>query len=199
MYRMKKALAITMSAAMMVPATAFAAGSPVKTSIAGKTAQYEADYTGKDRVLIISIDGKELKEGTDFTVVGEEPTNAGTHIVTIKGMGTYEGEAKVTLTIKKSAAPVYTINTKAVKALKKGVKAKKLKKKSVKVKLKVKTTGKKTFKVKGKKAQKWLKVTKNGVLKLKKGTPKGTYKVVVKIKGTDNFAGGKKVLKIKVK
>ena len=84
--------------------------------------------------------------------------------------------------------------------LAKGFKAKKLKKKSMKIKLKVKSDGKvKGFKVKGKKAKKWIKVSKKGVVTLMKGIKKGTYKIRVQIKGTKNFKKGYQTIKIVVK
>ena len=51
MFNMKKALAVAMTVALMTPATAFAAGSPVLTSIAGQTATVTKQYSGKDEVL----------------------------------------------------------------------------------------------------------------------------------------------------
>ena len=70
----------------------------------------------------------------------------------------------------------------------------------MKIKLKVKSEGKvKSFKVKGKKVKKWVKVSKKGVVTLMKGIKKGTYKIRVKIKGTDNFGKGYRTIKIVVK
>lgn len=200
MFNMKKALAVAMTVALMTPATAFAAGSPVLTSIAGQTASVTKQYSGKDEVLKLTINGKELVEGEDFEIVGEEPTALGTYQLKIKGIKYYTGEATVTYTIEKADKPVYKVSKKAQKKLAKGFKASKLKKKSQKIKLNVKSDGKITgFKVKGKKAKKWITVTKKGVVTLKKGIKKGTYKIRIQIKGTENFKKGFQTIKIVVK
>lgn len=127
MNRFKKALAIALSAALMVPSTAFAAtSSPVKTVINGKKAEQ----------------------------------------------------------------PVVKMDKKVEKKLAKGFKATNLKKKSKTIDLGVK----------GKKAKKWLKVTKDGKVTLKKGIKKGVYKVRVKAKkGTKSYKKGTVVIKIVVK
>lgn len=200
MNRMKQALAVALSAALMVPSTAFAAGSPVKTGISGQTASASTVYTGTNQNLNITLGGKTLIEGTDFEVVGTKPTNAGTYSITIRGIGLYEGETTINYTITKANKPVMTYSKKTAKALAKGFKAKQLKKTSKKIKLTVKTdNAKKTYKVKGKKAKKWIKVNKKGVVTLKKGIKKGVYKIRVKIKGTKNFKKGTRTIKIVIK
>ena len=157
-------------------------------------------YTGQDEVLKITVNGKELVEGTDFVIVGEQPTALGSHTLQIKGTGLYEGDATITYTITKANKPVFKLNRKVEKKLAKGFKAKSLKKKSKKIKLKLKSDGKiVAYTVKGKKAQNWVKVSKKGVVTLMKGIKKGTYKIRVKIKGTDNFKKGFRTIKIVVK
>ena len=200
MFNMKKAMAVAMTVALMVPSTAFAATPSVQKTQLGGNYSISSQYTGQDSVLKITVNGKELVEGTDFVLVGEQPTALGTHKLQIKGTGLYVGDATITYTITKADKPVYKLNKKTEKKLAKGFKAKKLKKKSMKIKLKVKSDGKvKGFKVKGKKAKKWVKVSKKGVVTLMKGIKKGTYKIRVKIKGTDNFAKGYRTIKIVVK
>lgn len=205
MNRMKKALAVVLTAALMVPSMGVAAASsPTKANIAstvGKTTITKT-YTGADQKLTITVGGKTLVEGVDFVIDGKEPTAVGTHTIKIKGAGLYGGTATVTYTIKKASKPVVTVSTKAVSAAKKGFKAKSLKKKSVTVKLGVKTPVKTkiTYSVKVKKSlKKYIKVSKSGKVTLKKGAKKGTYKVVINIKGTKSFKGGKKTITIKVK
>lgn len=209
MNRFKKALAIALSAALMVPSTAFAAtSSPVKTVINGKKAELVTEYTGKDQTLKITIDGKELVEGKDFVLVDAEPTEKGSYTLTIKGTGLFEGTATIAYTIKKAEQPVVKMDKKVEKKLAKGFKATNLKKKSKTIDLGVK--GKKakelakkanlTYSAKGKKAKKWLKVTKDGKVTLKKGIKKGVYKVRVKAKkGTKSYKKGTVVIKIVVK
>lgn len=201
MNRMKKVLAVVLTAALMVPSMGVAAASsPAKTSIANKSATITKVYTGADQVLTITIDGKQLVEGKDFVIVGTEPTVVGPHTLKIKGAGLYEGEATVKYTITKATKPVVTVSTKAVSAAKKGFTVKSLKKKAKTIKLGVKTTGKVTYTVKVKKSlKKYITVSKKGKVTLKKGAKKGTYKVVINVKGTKNFKGGKKTITIKVK
>lgn len=200
MNRMKKALAVVLTAALMVPSMGVAAASsPVKTDISKKTATITTSYTGADQVLKITIDGKELVEGTDFVLVDKEPTAVGTHKIKIKGAGLYEGETTVTYAITKATKPVYTVSAKALKAVAKKVNAKK---KKVVIKLGVKTPVKTkiTYTVKAKKSlKKYITVSKAGKVTIKKGAKKGTYKVVINIKGTTSFKGGKKTITIKVK
>lgn len=197
---MKKALAVAISAVLMVPSTAFAADSPTLIGISGQTASTSTVYTGTSQNLTITIGDKTLTEGTDFEVVGTKPTNAGTYTLTIRGIGQYEGETTISYTITKANKPVMTYSKKTAKVLAKGFKAKQLKKKSKKFKLNLKTDGaKKTYKVKGKKAKKWITVSKKGVVTLKKGIKKGVYKIRVKIKGTSNFKKGTRTIKIVVK
>lgn len=200
MFNMKKAMAVAMIVALMVPSTAFAATPSVQKTQLGGNHSISSHYTGQDSVLKITVNGKELVEGKDFVLVGEQPTALGTHKLQIKGTGLYVGDATITYTITKADKPVYKLNKKTEKKLAKGFKAKKLKKKSMKIKLKVKSDGKvKGFKVKGKKAKKWIKVSKKGVVTLMKGIKKGTYKIRVQIKGTKNFKKGYQTIKIVVK
>ena len=200
MFNLKKAMAVAMTVALMVPSTAFAATtSPAKNALSGNYT-ISSQYTGQDEVLKITVNGKELVEGTDFVIVGEQPTALGSHTLQIKGTGLYEGDATITYTITKANKPVFKLNRKVEKKLAKGFKAKSLKKKSKKKKLKLKSDGKiVAYTVKGKKAQKWVKVSKKGVVTLMKGIKKGTYKIRVKIKGTDNFKKGFRTIKIVVK
>lgn len=201
MINMKKALAVALTAALMVPSTVFAVESPGRTtSIAGQTASVTTEYTGTNQNLTVNVGGKDLVENQDFVVVGTKPTDAGTYTITIRGTGLYAGDMQVTYTITKAEKPVMTYTKKTAKALAKGFKAKQLQTKSKKIKLNLKTDGaKKTYKVKGKKAKKWIKVNKKGVVTLKKGIKKGVYKIRVKIKGTGNFKKGYKTIKIVIK
>lgn len=203
MNRMKQALAVALSAALMVPSTAFAANSPAPIEISqvvGPTTSISTEYTGTNQKLTIDVGGKTLKEDTDFAVVGVKPTAAGTYILRIVGIGEYWNETTISYTVTKANKPVMTYSKKTAKALAKGFKAKQLKKTSKKIKLTVKTgNAEKTYKVKGKKAKKWITVNKKGVVTLKKGIKKGVYKIRVKIKGTKNFKKGTRTIKIVIK
>lgn len=203
MNRMKKALAVALSAVLMVPSTAFAANSPAPIeviTITGQEVSTSTKYTGTNQKLTITIGDRTLTEDDDFVVVGTEPTDVGTYTLTIRGIGLYEGETTINYTITRANKPVMTYSNKTAKALAKGFKAKQLRKKSKKIKLNVKTDGaKKTYKVKGKKAKRWIKVNKKGVVTLRRGIKKGVYKIRVKIKGTSNFKKGTRTIRIVVK
>ena len=128
MLNMKKAMAVAMTVALIVPSTAFAAtSSPVKTSISGQKYTISSQYTGKDKVLKITVNGKELVEGEDFVIDGQQPTALGSYTLKIKGVGLYDGESTIAYTITKADKPVYKLNKKTTKKLAKGFKASKLK------------------------------------------------------------------------
>ena len=202
MNRMKKALAVILTVALMVPSMGVAAASVTAKDIAkeiGTTATATASFTGADQILKFTVGGKVFEEGKDFVIDGVEPTAVGTHTIKIKGTGLYEGTTTVTYTITKATKPVVTISAKAAKAVAKKVNAKK---KKVVIKLGVKTPVKTkiTYTVKVKKAlKKYITVSKAGKVTIKKGAKKGTYKVVINVKGTKSFKGVKKTITIKVK
>ena len=107
MFNMKKAMAVAMTVALMVPSTAFAATPSVQKTQLGGNYSISSQYTGQDSVLKITVNGKELVEGKDFVLVGEQPTALGTHKLQIKGTGLYVGDATITYTITKADKPVY--------------------------------------------------------------------------------------------
>ena len=110
MFNLKKAMAVAMTVALMVPSTAFAATtSPAKTALSGNYT-ISSQYTGQDEVLKITVNGKELVEGTDFVIVGEQPTALGSYTLQIKGTGLYEGDATIAYTITKANKPVFKLN-----------------------------------------------------------------------------------------
>ncbi|MCR5836781.1 MAG: hypothetical protein K6G88_09775 [Lachnospiraceae bacterium] len=83
-------------------------------------------------------------------------------------------------------------------------KVKKLKKKKVVFALKAKTTGDGKLQytvIAGtpSKITKYIKVTKSGKVTLKKGAPKGTYRIMIIAKETDRYLLASKVVKVKVK
>lgn len=102
-------------------------------------------------------------------------------------------------TSKPSTLKAQKITTAKIKT----VKAKKLKKKSFKIKLKAKTDGKGklTYKVtkypKGMK--KYIKVSKKGVVTLKKKAKKGSYKITITAAAKGNYKKATKTITIKVK
>ena len=203
MGRVKKILATLI--VMTLVATSVTVGaatkSPAKTKLTDSAVVVTAkamtyNKTAQVPVIVkVTVDGKVLKEGTDYLVVVAKVTNAGKYIVTaqVVGIGHYEGTVakKVTVTVKKATQKLK--NTK-----KRKVKYKKVKKKKVKIKIKVKSTG--TGKIKYKRVSKKLKVSKKGKVTIKKGTKKGTYKVKVKALANGNYKATKwKKIKIRIK
>ena len=154
---LKKVVTALVITALMVPAVAVnAAGvnSVTKTKIADANVTVSGtsvSYTGKAQSpqVAVSVDGKTLVQGTDYTLTVTSATNAGTYHITVvvTGIGHYEGTVNKTVnfTIAKAKQPVKNAPAKKLK-----VKAKKLKKKAVKIKLKVKAKGKKKYKSKSK-------------------------------------------------
>ena len=203
MSRVKKILATLI--VMTMVASSFTVGaatkSPAKTKLTDSAVTVTAralTYNKTAQVptaVKVVVNGKTLKEGTDYLVVVAKITNAGKYIVTTQviGIGHYEGTIakKVTVTMKKAKQKLK--NTK-----KRKVKYKKVKKKKVKIKLKVKSTG--TGKIKYKRVSKKLKVSKKGKVTIRKGTKKGTYKVKVKAYANGNYKATKwKKIKIRIK
>ncbi|MCR5786059.1 MAG: hypothetical protein K6G40_10560 [Eubacterium sp.] len=78
------------------------------------------------------------------------------------------------------------------------LKASALKKAAKKIKIGAKAEGTLSYKV-TKGSSKYISVSKKGVITLKKGTPKGTYKVKVIAAGTDTYKKAGKTITIKVK
>lgn len=195
MKTMKKVAAVLLAVMLMAPAAVNAAApSATKATIAGQKAAVSTVYTGKAQLpATVTINGKTLIAGQDFVYVNAAAkTDAGTYTVSIKGIGAFEGTATVTYTVNKAAAATKTTKVAAKKAYKVSSLKKKAKKFSVKV-------AGATYTVKGKKAKKYIKVSKKGKVTVKKGIKKGTYKIVIKVKATKNTKAGKKVVKIVIK
>ena len=183
MKTMKKVAAVLLAVMLMAPAAVNAAApSATKATIAGQKAAVSTVYTGKAQLpATVTINGKTLIAGQDFVYVNAAAkTDAGTYTVSIKGIGAFEGTATKTTKV----------------AAKKAYKASSLKKKAKKFSVKVAGA---TYTVKGKKAKKYIKVSKKGKVTVKKGIKKGTYKIVIKVKATKNTKAGKKVVKIVIK
>ena len=186
------ASSITVGAATQSPAKKNIPASAV--TVTAKKLTYNKKAQVPTTVKVV-FEGKTLKQGVDYVVSVATVKNAGKYIVTttVKGIGHYAGTVykKNTVTVKKASQKLK--NTK-----KRKVKFKKVKKKTVKIKLKVKSTGK--TKIKYKRISKKLKVSKKGVVKIKKGTKKGTYKIKVKAKANKNYKATKwKKIKIRIK
>ena len=122
--------------------------------------------------------------------------------------GTYQITVFANATADKNVASrIVTVNVAknkqslTAKVSKKTVKATALKKKAAKITVKAKGKGKLTYKVTAVPAgaDKYISVTKKGKVTLKKGAPKGTYKIQVTAGETSRYAKAVKTVSIKVK
>ena len=64
-----------------------------------ETSEYTFDGTAHKPAVTVAMDDRTLSEGTDYTLTYSKNTNAGTALVTVKGVGDYTGEQVKTFTI----------------------------------------------------------------------------------------------------
>ena len=200
----KRVAAVLLALVLIVPVTVSAA-SPAKTKLPSTITPVNASltYNGANRTANTLKNGsKKIVNGTDYKITkitcdGKTVSaikNAGKYVLTVKGIGKYTGTATVTFTVKKASPQLKTTVAKKTYKVKKVKKAKK----SFKIGATSKT--KKTYKVKGNKyAKKHIKVSKTGKVTVKKGTKKGTYKIVVTSRATKNYKKATKTIKVVVK
>ncbi len=86
-----------------------------KASVTLSTSTYAYDGKAKKPGVTVKLNGKTLKNGTDYTVSYSNNTKVGTAKVTIKGKGNYSGSVSKTYSIKNNfkKATVSGISTKA--------------------------------------------------------------------------------------
>ena len=86
-----------------------------KASVTLSTSTYAYDGKAKKPGVTVKLNGKTLKNGTDYTVSYSNNTNVGTAKVTITGKGNYTGSVSKTYSIKNNfkKATVSDISTKA--------------------------------------------------------------------------------------
>jgi hypothetical protein len=176
-----------------IAVSASAAGSVQLTAITAENVTVAAStYTGKAQTpaVTVTVNGKTLVAGTDYTVTAASQTNAGTYAYTIKGIGHYEGTVDGTWTIGQATRTKAVSVTPASKTVKKAT----VKKKAVTFSVKAATTAKVTYKSSSSKVT----VSKNGKVTVKKGTKAGTYKITVTVT-SKNYKTVTKTIKIKVK
>ena len=198
MKSMKKvivALVVALSVMMGMSMFSFAAGSVTRTSIStGKATAKTVGYTGKYQCEK-NADGKTLKEGRDYKVTYGTYKKQGVYTVKIKGIGAYKGTIKTTYTIKKTAKATVKATNKIVKSTKKN--------NTIKLIVKKESGNKGTVNYRIAEvpngAAKYISVSKKGVITVKKGAPKGTYTVKVRVENYKQFAHATKTVKIKVK
>ena len=196
MKAVKRIVAVLLAVMLMAPAAVNAAAPSVtKTSITNKKASATVTYNKKKQTpKTVKINGKKLVVGKDCVIVGKKYKGAGKYILTVKGIGNYSGKTDVVFIIKKAKQTIKT------SVDQKSYKASAVKKANKKLALKTKAVSKKfTYTVKGKNAKKYIKVSKNGKVTIKKGIKKGIYKVVITAKATKNYKAGKKVVRIIIK
>ncbi len=140
---------------------------------------YRAKQIKPVPVVTLKSGGKKLVVGTDYAVSYGANKNAGTGTVKITGKGSYTGSITTKFTIAKAKNKFTKVTKKKV------LKAAKIAKKNqtFKIAAKVKAKAKKTYKLVSvsKKAKQYVSVTKAGKVTVKKGLPKGAYKVKVRI------------------
>ena len=166
-----------------------------------KLSKTKVTYNGKYRTpsTTVTLGGLTLVKNKDYTVKYADHKNAGTATVTITGKGNYTGTAKATFTIAKKAQPMQA------KAKTVSVKYAKVKKAKQTIKIAKAVTIKKakgTLTYTKKSGSKYLSINKkNGKITVKKGTPKDTYKIKIKITaaGDQNYKKGSKTVTVKIK
>ncbi|MBQ4361850.1 MAG: hypothetical protein II787_02905, partial [Lachnospiraceae bacterium] len=159
---------------------------------------YKPNTVRMPQVTLV-LDGKTLVEDQDYYVYYWNNEEAGQAEITIRGTGGYTGYVERYFTIKKAKQPMrITARKPAVKAAALAKKAQKIKKtKAFRI---TKAKGKVTFK-KRSGSSKRLTISKAGVITVKKGTKKGTYKIRVRAtaRGNSNYRKGYKNVTVKVR
>ena len=180
---------------------------PVKLSAAALSYTSKA-YTGKElkptATVKAKVNGKvQTLTSKDFTITYKNNINVGTATATIKGKGNFTGALKRQFTIKKAANSFSSVTP-----LSKSFRAADLNQgtKSFKLTATDKFGAAKTFTFTSSttsKTKKYISLTSAGKVTVKSGTPKGTYKLYIKVsaKGTANYgaASTNKTIRIVVK
>ena len=84
-------------------------------SIAGAEvllSQSSFTYNGQPQIptVIVTLNGKTLTEGTDYTVTNNTGKNAGTYTLTVRGIGNYTGTTSKTYTIAKAPLTIGSVD-----------------------------------------------------------------------------------------
>ncbi len=165
-----------------------------KATVTLSSKSYTYNGKAKQPTVTVKAENETLMKDRDYTVTYKNNKNAGTATVTVKAKGTnYAGQKSLNFTIKKATQP-----------LKLNVSKKSYKRTALKVKkatFRIKPTGNRaavTYKV-TKGSSKYISVSKNGVVTMKRGAVKGTYKVTVAAKALANYLSAKKTVTITVK
>ncbi len=195
---MKRLLTVILAVIMlMVPCTAFgASNSPVLLDKMNVTAK-NIVYNGKFQTvpLTVTVNGKTLVDGKDFQLVsGYSHKNVGTYTVTLKGIGKFKGTIKLDYQIKKAKNIVALTQEKSVTRPTTANKVIATQAGSGKI------TKWSLAPLKNPKNAKYISVdTKTGKVTVKKGAPKGTFKVKITFAGDANHVGRITTVTIRVK
>lgn len=149
--------------------------------------------------VTVTLDGGTLTAGSDYSVSYSDNTSVGTGTVTVTGKGEFSGSQTATFSIGKGASTVKA--TGSSKSVKGKYKKKKLAK-NVTVKGAVKVSGAAgTVTYSLAKKVKGVSIDKKGVITIKKGSKKGTYKISVKVTdaGNANYNSGSATATVTVK
>lgn len=191
--------AVTASAAYTIaPREIKTEGNKNANIVLSKTSFIYNENVQKPTVKTVTVDGKTLVEGKDFSVSYPASKATGAYNATVTGIGNYAGKATATYIIAKATNPM-KVTAKLAKAS-----ASKLAKKAQKVKASSafaikNAVGKVTFKKAS--GAKCITVKSSGQLVLKKGTKKGTYSAKVKVMsvGDTNHEPSTKIVMVKIK
>ena len=160
-----------------------------------KLAKSSCTYDGKVKkpsVIVTGSDGKKIASSSYSVKYASGRKKAGTYKVTVTFKGNYTGTVTKNFTIKKAKQTI------TAKASAKTYKASVLKKKKQAFSIGAKASGKGKLTYKSNKT-KYVTVSTKGKVTIKKGTPKGTYKITVTAAATGNFKKATKTIKITVK
>lgn len=148
-------------------------------------------YNGKAKKpgVTVKVGGKKLINGTDYKLSYSSNIKAGTAVVTVTGKGKYTGKVQKTFTINKASQNFNLIRSSYT------YKKSDLKKSKQRVPIIV-------FNYKGtlskRSSSKYIYFS-NGACYVKKGTPKGTYRVIVSASGNKNYKMQERTVKITIK
>ena len=149
---------------------------------------YTYDGRQKSPAITVTHDGVTLRPGTDYKLNGAAATAAGTHTVTITGVGAYEGTARATFTINKAPNPMTAKAVQSTRSLTyKASAARSLAKESV-----FQISGAQgTLSFQKKSGNAGITVSSQGMVTLRKALATGSYTVVfdVKASGNANYNG----------
>ena len=148
-------------------------------------------YTGSaKRPSVIVRNGKQtLQKDQDYTVSYSTNRNAGKASIRISGKGAYTGTVTRRFTIQKASQPV------RVSVSCKRYKARSLQKKAKSFTIKVRNAkGRVTYRSN----TRYVSIS-HGKVKVKKGIPRGTYKITVKAAGNGNYKPASKTVRIEVR